>query len=62
MAPVTPLFGTSPKTTNREVEHWMNNLNEVQSVINSVEPKLSASGGKWKGKTSKRKVIFSLTF
>ncbi|GJQ11165.1 hypothetical protein GpartN1_g2956.t1 [Galdieria partita] len=48
MAPVTPLFGTSPKTTNREVEHWMNNLNEVQSVINSVEPKLAATGGKWK--------------
>ncbi|EME26834.1 hypothetical protein Gasu2_66830 [Galdieria sulphuraria] len=48
MAPVTPLFGASPKTTNREVEHWMNNLNEVQSVINSVEPKLTATGGKWK--------------
>jgi len=49
MAPVTtPLFGTSPKTTNREVEHWMNNLNEVQSVIRSVEPKLNSTGGKWK--------------
>eukprot|EP00871_Galdieria_phlegrea_P000688 jgi/Galph1/161/GphlegSOOS_G4918.1 len=48
MAPVTPLFGTSPRTTNREVEHWMSNLNEVQSVINTVEPKLTAAPTKWK--------------
>ncbi|GJQ14348.1 hypothetical protein GpartN1_g6139.t1 [Galdieria partita] len=48
MPPVTPLFSTSPKTVNREIEHWMNNLNEVQSVINTVEPKLSAAPTKWK--------------
>jgi len=58
MAPVTtPLFGTSPKTTNREVEHWMNNLNEVQSVIRSVEPKLNSTGGKWKGKENRPSTI-----
>ncbi|KAK4527080.1 hypothetical protein GAYE_SCF34G5002 [Galdieria yellowstonensis] len=48
MPPVAPLFGISPKTVNRELEHWMSNLNEVQSVINSVEPKLNTTPAKWK--------------
>ncbi|EME27878.1 uncharacterized protein Gasu_45430 [Galdieria sulphuraria] len=48
MPPVTSLFGSSPKTVNLEIEHWMNNLNEVQSVINTVEPKLNTTPTKWK--------------
>lgn len=48
MPAAAPLFGTSPKTINREVEHWMNSLNEVQGVINTAETKLSTTSAKWK--------------
>lgn len=50
MERLTPIFSTSPRTINREVDHWLNSLSEVEKVIDSIEPKLLASNSKWKSK------------
>ncbi|GJQ11025.1 hypothetical protein GpartN1_g2816.t1 [Galdieria partita] len=48
MERLSPIFTTSPRTVNREVDHWLNNLGEVEKVIDSIEPKLLATNSKWK--------------
>jgi len=48
MERLSPIFTTSPRTINREVDHWLSNLSEVERVIDSIEPKLVATNTKWK--------------
>ncbi|GJQ15830.1 hypothetical protein GpartN1_g7621.t1 [Galdieria partita] len=47
MERLSPVFSTS-KSSNMEVEHWMTSLKEVEKVLDSVEPKLTSSGTKWR--------------
>ncbi|EME29505.1 hypothetical protein Gasu2_04150 [Galdieria sulphuraria] len=47
MERLSPVFATS-KSSNMEVEHWMTSLKEVEKVLDSVEPKLTSSGTKWR--------------
>jgi DNA repair exonuclease SbcCD ATPase subunit len=47
MERLSPVFSTN-KSSNKEVEHWMNSLKEVEQVLDAVEPKLTSSGTKWR--------------
>eukprot|EP00871_Galdieria_phlegrea_P004332 jgi/Galph1/48/GphlegSOOS_G4824.1 len=55
MERLSPLFSITPRTTNREVEHWLNNLNEVDKVIATIEPQIIATNTNWKGIASHNK-------